>query len=104
MAGTDRAQSLWMTLTRSPSADHLRLRATRLRALAQRLNTLRVLDCYRSAGTDTWVGPTPQLCDDALRRIPITLRAEADSLTIEARRLDRVADEIEARARLIGPH
>lgn len=92
-----------MALTGSASAAQLRSRATQLRALARRLTTLRVLDCYRSAGTDTWVGPSPQLCDDALRRIPLTLRAKADSLSSEARRLDRVADEIEARTRAIGP-
>ena len=102
VVGAGCAQSLWMTLTGSASADHLHSRATNLRSLAQRLNRLRVLDCYRSAGTETWVGPSPQRCDDVLRRIPITLRAEADSLSIEARRLDRVADEIEARGRLIG--
>lgn len=93
-----------MAVTGSPSADYLRRRAAGLRLLAQRMNALSVLDCYRSAGTDTWVGPSPQLCDDALRRIPIALRAEADSLSREARRLDRIADEIDARARLIGTH
>lgn len=93
-----------MTLTGSVSADHLRRRAATLRSLAQRLNALRVLDCYRSAGTDTWVGPSPQRCDDALRRAPITLRAEAEALSVEARRLDRAAEEIDAHARLIGPH
>ncbi len=93
-----------MTHTGSASADQLRNRATQLRALARRLNSLRVLDCYRSAGTETWVGSSPERCDDALRRIPITLRAQADSLSIEARRLDRVADEVAAQARLIGPN
>jgi len=93
-----------MTLTDSVSADHLRSRAASLRSIAQRLNALRVLDCYRWAGTDTWVGPSPQRCDDALRRVPITLRAEAHSLSLEARRLDRIADEVQARAQLIGPH
>ena len=93
-----------MTVTGSVSADHLRNRAASLRSLAQRLNALRVLDCYRSAGTDTWVGPSPQRCDDALRRAPITLRAEARSLSEEARRLDRIADEVQARARLLGSH
>jgi hypothetical protein len=88
-----------MTLTGSAS-DQLRSRASNLRALARRLNALRVLDCYRSAGSETWVGPSPQRCDDMLRRIPVTLRAEADSLSIEARRIDRLADEAEARARL----
>lgn len=67
------------------------------------MHTLLVLDCYRAAGSDTWVGPSPQRCDDALRGIPSTLRRQADSLGIEARRLDRMADEIEARARLTGP-
>lgn len=66
------------------------------------MHNLQALDCYRAAGGDTWVGPSPQRCDDALRGFPGTLRAQADSLAIEARRLDRLADEIEARARLTG--
>lgn len=92
-----------MTLTGSASAAHLRVRATQLRSLARRLHNLQVLDCYRSAGSDTWVGPSPQRCDDALRGFPVALRTQADSLSVEARRLDRVADEIDARARLTGP-
>ena len=93
-----------MTLTGSDSADQLRSRAASLRSFAQRLNALRVLDCYRWAGSNTWVGPSPQRCDDALHRVPITLRAEAESLSAEARRLDRIADEVQARAQLTGPH
>lgn len=92
-----------MTPTGSASAQHLRFRATQLRALARRLHNLQVLDCCRAAGSDTWIGPSPQRCDDALRGFPGTLRAQADSLAIEARRLDRLADEIDARARLTGP-
>jgi hypothetical protein len=71
--------------------------------LARRLHSLLVLDCYRSAGVETWVGPSPQRCDDALHGFPGTLRTQADSLGIEARRLDRMADEIDAQARLTGP-
>ena len=92
-----------MTSTGSGSAQHLRIRATQLRSLARRVHNLQVLDCYRSAGIDTWVGPSPQRCDDALRGFPGTLRTQADSLGIEARRLDRLADELEARTRLTGP-
>jgi len=86
------------------SSDRLRARATQLRSLARRLHGLRIVDCYRSAGYDTWVGPSPQRCDDALRTYPMTLRAEVDSLSVEARRLERLADEIDARASLVGPH
>ena len=94
-----------MALTSSDTtADHFRQRATHLRSLARRLHSLRVLDCYRSSGIDTWVGPSPQRCDDALRTFPATLRAQADSLTTEARRLDRIADDLDARARLTAPH
>jgi hypothetical protein len=91
-----------MTLSGTSSTVQLRSRAAGLRALARRLHALQLLDCYRSAGADTWVGPSPQRCDDALRAIPATLRAHADALATEARRLDRVAAEIEARARLTG--
>jgi|GEM_PF-1534223 len=93
-----------MPLTSSVEAAQLRQRATKLRALAQRLNGVRVLDCYRAAGTDTWVGPSPQRCDDALRGILATLRADADALSRQARRFDRLADEIDQRSRLTGPH
>lgn len=93
-----------MTITSSASAEQLRNRATHLRALAQRLQTLCVLEVYRAAGTDTWVGPSPQRCDDALRGFSGSLRTSADGLAAEARRLNRLADEIEQRARLIGPN
>lgn len=88
----------------SVSAQQLRGRASGLRAVAQRMHSLRVLDCFRAAGVDTWVGPSPQRCDDALRGYIGTLRRHADELANEARRLDRIADEIDARARLIGPN
>ena len=93
-----------MTFTGSASATQLRSRASGLRLLARRLHTLLVIDCHRSAGADTWVGPSPQRCDDALRGFPTALRAHADSLLIEARRLDHIASEMEARATLTGPH
>ena len=92
-----------MTSSISVTADHLRVRASQLRSLARRLHNLQVLDCYRAAGSDTWVGPSPQRCDDALRAIPGTLRTQADTIAAEARRLERLADEIDARARLTGP-
>ncbi len=93
-----------MGLTGSSTSDHFRQRATHLRSLAKRLHSLLVLDCYRSSGIDTWVGPSPQRCDDALRGFPATLRTQADSLTTEARRLERIADEMDAHTRLTGPH
>lgn len=93
-----------MTLTSSASADQLRGRARSLRSFARALRTLRVLDCYRSAGSDTWVGPSPQRCDDALRRFPGTLHAHADALYAEARRLDRLASDMDARSTLTGTH
>ncbi len=93
-----------MTLSSSVEAAQLRQRATKLRALAQRLHALRIIDCYRAAGTETWVGPSPQRCDDALRGFPTLLHAQADALSVQARRLDHLAAEIEQRALLTGPH
>lgn len=84
------------------TAERLRARAANLRALARRLNSLLALDLYRFTGSDTWVGPSPQRCDDTMRGVARTLRSHGDSLATHARRLDRAADEVEARARLSG--
>lgn len=84
-------------------AARLRLRAAGLRALARRLTSLRVLDLHRLAGVDTWVGPSPEHCADAMRLRRTQLLDAADELVADARRLERRAAELEAAAAPTGP-
>ncbi|MBI4884812.1 MAG: hypothetical protein HY826_12245 [Actinobacteria bacterium] len=86
------------------AADTLRTRAAALRSMAVRLRSLRILDCFRWGGADTWVGPSPQRCDEALRAIPGALRAQADTLCTQARQLERLAAELDAQALVAGRH
>jgi len=86
----------------STPAQQLRLRAVGLRALARRLQVLRVLTLHLDAGPDTWVGPSPQRCTDDLRARRTVLLHHADDLEQAARRLERQATQLEAQAAAAG--
>lgn len=77
-------------------ATRLRQRAVTLRTLARRIGSLHVLDLYRMAGAETWVGPSPQHCADVLRARRSALLAAADDLVGTAARLERQAAALEA--------
>ena len=70
----------------------------RLGARVSRLQRCQALDVHLAAGTDTWVGPSPQACLDDLRMRRRQLLDHADALTSEGRRFLRIADELDARA------
>ena len=70
----------------------LRASATRMRALAASIGTSRALTVYNVAGLDTWIGPTPQRCDDALLAVRRQLQSAQQSSNDVARSLDRQAD------------
>jgi len=80
----------------TPTAEQLRERATGLRALARRLQQLRVLSLHHDAGPDTWLGPSPHRCVDAMRAIRAALLADADDLLYRAHRFERAAAELDA--------
>ncbi len=90
-------------MSTTPAAQRLRRRAIVLRTFAGHIDHLAVLTVHIEAGADTWVGPSPQACTDDLRTRAMQLRNEATGLRAEARRFDRIADELDAQAALVGP-
>ncbi|MGB8860316.1 MAG: hypothetical protein WCC60_13705, partial [Ilumatobacteraceae bacterium] len=69
-----------------------------LTALARVLQRTSVLGLHLAAGSDTWVGPSPQACLDDLRSRRGRLLQLADELLAESRRFVRIADDLEAKA------
>jgi hypothetical protein len=82
-------------MTTPTQPQHLRAAATRMRALAASIGSSRALTVYRLGGLDTWIGPTPQRCDDALRTIRRQLQSAQQSSSDIARSLDRRADAVQ---------
>lgn len=78
------------------TAELLRQRALALRGFAARLQRLQLMTLHLTAGPDTWVGPSPQQCADDLRRRRTILLDEAEQLISHARRLERIAAELDA--------
>ena len=93
-------------MSTSPQAEQLRATAMRMRALAAGIGTSRALTVYKLAGLDTWLGPTPQRCDDALLTIRRQLQSAQQWASDVARRLDREADAVQrqlANSELVAP-
>jgi len=90
-------------MSTTPAAQRLRRRAIVLRSFAGRIEQLAVLSLHIDAGAETWVGPSPQACTDDLRNRATRLRADASDLRREARRFERIADEMDAQAALGAP-
>ena len=88
-------------MSTAAEVEQLRARARELRAVSARLGASRALVVHTLAGPDTWVGPTPQSCYDALVAIRRNLQAHQQDLLDVARTLERRADEL-ARQRTIG--
>ncbi len=61
-------------------ADHLRARAHRLRRLARTIEALPVMRLDSLAGDDTWRGPRPLACRNALERDLARLHAAVERL------------------------
>lgn len=74
-----------------------------LRSFAGRIEQLAVLSLHIEAGADTWAGPSPQACTDDLRDRATRLGSDASGLRREARRFERIADEMDAQAALGAP-
>jgi hypothetical protein len=74
--------------------EQLRATATRLRSVANKIGSSRAITVHGLAGTDTWVGPTPQACYDALLALRRQLLASQETLTDTARQLERRADAL----------
>ena len=71
-----------------PHADEYRRRAAGLRRLAARLDDSPLLVLHRWAGEDTWSSPRVDDCRAQLASDQTRIRAAADELRWEARRLD----------------
>lgn len=83
-------------MSTSAQVDQLRARARHLRSLSGKIGASHALSVHGLAGPDTWVGPTPQSCYDALLAIRRQLQAQQQSLNGTARSFDRRADELES--------
>jgi hypothetical protein len=75
-------------------ADQLRARATELRTFARRLQHLEVLTLASRSGDRTWIGPSPDACEQSLRSRRSDLLDHVDQLMATARQLERQATEI----------
>jgi hypothetical protein len=75
--------------------EQLRATARQLHSVASVIGGSRALNVYTMAGSDTWVGPTPQACGAALVALRHQLLASQQTATDTARRLERRADLLE---------
>jgi hypothetical protein len=71
-------------------------RAAALRRAAAAIDDCDALVLYRRAGTDTWIGPTPQTCHDELVAARTTLIGASASLRAAAIRLEKQAIQLTA--------
>ena len=81
-------------MSTAAEVEQLRARARDLRAVSVKLGASRALVLHTLSGPDTWVGPTPQSCHDALVGIRRSLQTHQHALLDIARTLERRADEI----------
>jgi hypothetical protein len=82
-------------MSSASQVEQLRARARHLRAVSGLIGASRSLTVYNLAGSDTWVGPTPHACAEALLTLRRRLQTGQLALTDAARGLDRRADVIE---------
>jgi hypothetical protein len=75
--------------------EQLRATARHLRSVSEKIGTSRALTVYSLAGSDTWIGPTPQSCYDSLLAVRRQLQANQQTASDAARRLDRQADALQ---------
>ncbi|MCU1367173.1 MAG: hypothetical protein JWN39_2812 [Ilumatobacteraceae bacterium] len=82
--------------------DQLRQRATALRRLGSQLEGAAALDLHRRATEDTWIGPTPSHCHEALLGLRTRILGAAEDVRSRAAALERQAQHLDANGR-IGP-
>ena len=75
--------------------EQLRATARHLQSVAGLIGGSRALTVYSLAGPDTWEGPTPQACSEALLGLRRQLLTHQQTLNDTARRLERRADLLE---------
>lgn len=75
--------------------EQLRARARHLRFVSSKISYSRALTVHSLAGPDTWVGPAPQSCYDALLALRRQLQSHQQSLNDIARNFERRADDLE---------
>lgn len=83
--------------------EQLRRRAGQLRDLAARIKKVPTADLVVLAGTETWMGPSAQLCADEVRRLDTALQQDRTDLLSTAKAFERQADELQAAAALPAP-
>ncbi len=82
--------------------EQLRARARHLRSTSAAIGASRALTVHNLAGPDTWIGPTPQACHDALLAVRRQLQTNQRSLDDAARGLERQADQLEQQPVVAG--
>ncbi len=75
-------------------AHDLRRRAAGSRHTAAAIEQASAINLHQRGGADTWVGPTPTQCHDALLTIRSSLIAAAAHLRASAAQLDRRAQAL----------
>jgi hypothetical protein len=90
-------------MSTTDAAATLRQRAATLRGFARQLTTTSALDLGRRAGSDTWIGPTPDACRSDLQRLRSDLLAAGDDLQAIARRFEQMAAELDVLPDPRGP-
>jgi hypothetical protein len=81
-------------MSTSPHIEHLRTTALHLRAVARAIGNSRALTVYSLAGADTWEGPTPQACYDALVTLRRQLQTSQQAMADAAHRMERQAEAL----------
>jgi hypothetical protein len=82
-------------MSTATEVEQLRATARHLHSVSKMIGSSRALTVHNLAGTDTWVGPTPQACYDALLALRRQLLGSQQTLTDTAHRLERRADVLE---------
>ncbi|MEI8238511.1 MAG: hypothetical protein WCI22_03760 [Actinomycetota bacterium] len=82
-------------MSSTPTAAHLRLVASALRSLASQLSDVPLAAARSLASADTWLGPTPHECAQALWHHQRMLSWHSQELSASARRLEREADRLD---------
>ena len=75
--------------------EQLRATARQLHSVAGLIGGSRALNVYTLAGSETWNGPTPLACGEALLALRRQLLANQQTATDTAHRLERRADLLE---------
>jgi hypothetical protein len=90
-------------MSTTPQSQQLRARAAGLRNLSAKIGKSPALTVCSGAGPDTWVGPTPDRCYEALKTIKDQLKKQQSTLLDNAALLEQRATNIENLIPVHGP-